>query len=60
MDDETVGRYVDTVAQAVALPILPAHRQGVMDNVRMILAQSEALMALQLGDDEEMGPMFRP
>ncbi len=60
MDQEAVGLYIDAVSQAIDLPIPAEYRQGVIDNMTLILRQAEGLMALQLESTEEAAPVFHP
>ena len=53
-------RLVDSVAAAMALPIVPEHRPGVVANLAVIAALAHFVMDFPLPDDTEPAPTFRP
>lgn len=59
MTDIEAGAFIDAVAPMVDLSILPEHRPGVANNLRMIFGQAGPLMALHLDDSDEIAPVFR-
>jgi hypothetical protein len=59
MLDDRIEAYVDAVSDCLRLPLRAEHRPGVIANLRMILAQSEALVATPLHDAEEVAAVFR-
>jgi hypothetical protein len=57
MTDENL---VTILAAAIALPLDPAHREGVALNLGRLLAQADIVMSLALPPDTEPAPIFRP
>jgi len=51
---------VTTLAAAIALPLDPAHREGVALNFGRLLAQAEIVMGVALPPETEPAPIFRP
>jgi hypothetical protein len=52
--------YVDEAAALLGLPLAPAHRQGVIENMARLAAMAELVMEFNLPEDTELGPVFRP
>jgi hypothetical protein len=52
--------YVDAAAALIALPIDPAHRPGVVLNMRRIAEMAALVMAFPLPDETEAAPVFHP
>jgi hypothetical protein len=57
MDMET---YVDTMAQAIGLPLSPDHRPGVLMYMRLVAAMAPRVMDFSLGPVDEPATVFRP
>jgi len=51
---------VTILAAAIALPLDPAHREGVALNFGRLLAQAEIVMGVALPPETEPAPIFRP
>jgi hypothetical protein len=53
------GAYVDGAAAAVALPIAPEHRAGVILNLERLAAMAQLVMAFPLAEETAPEPNFR-
>lgn len=53
-------RYVDEASAMIGLPIDPAHKPGVVDNIATLHRMARLVMDFPLADDAEAGPVFRP
>jgi hypothetical protein len=51
---------VDRAAKLIGLPILPAHRAGVIQAMGVIAAAATLVMDFPLPDDVEAAPVFEP
>ena len=56
-DPET---FIDAAAQLLELPLDPAHRPGVVLNLRRLADLAELVMSFPLPDDAEPAPIFTP
>jgi hypothetical protein len=54
------ARYMDAAAAALALPIAPEHRPGVVANLERLAAMAALVMEFPLPDETEAAPVFRP
>jgi hypothetical protein len=54
------ARYLDGAAAALALPIAPEHRPGVLANLERLAALAALVMEFPLRDETEAAPVFRP
>ncbi len=54
------GAYVDAAAELVGLPLDPAHRPGVVENLERIAQMAALVMAFPLPDDTEPAPVYQP
>lgn len=52
--------YIDWVAAALALPIAAEDRPAVVENLRLLIAQSQIFMALDLDAETESALTFTP
>ncbi len=50
--------YVDAAAALIGLPLDPAHRPGVILNMRRIAEMAALVMSFPLPDDVEPAPVF--
>jgi hypothetical protein len=57
---EDLGVHVDRAAKQIGLPILPAHRAGVIQAMGIIAAAATLVMDFPLPDDVEAAPVFEP
>lgn len=55
-----IGAYVDAAATAIALPIAPEHRPGVIQFMGVILSAATLVMEFPLPDEVEAAPVFEP
>ena len=55
-----IAKWVDEAAQAIGLPIAPQYRANVILNVERSLAIAAPLLALELDDDLNPAPVYRP
>ena len=55
-----VSAYVAAAPEIIGLRIPPEHRDSVVANLRLIMAQSAPLLALELDPIQESAPVFRP
>ncbi len=60
MSDEEIDRLVTGLAMAMALPLDPAHREGVCTNFRRFLDQADIVMSIAIPPETEPAPIFRP
>ena len=60
MERETIERYVDAAAEALALPLLPEHRPGVLANFELAAGLAELVMTQPLRHDQDPAPVFVP
>jgi hypothetical protein len=56
---DAIAALVDASAQALALPIEPAWREGVRFNLQLILTHAARVAEFPLPDDSEPAPVFR-
>jgi hypothetical protein len=54
------GNYADRSAAAVGLPLDPAHRLGVVQNLQRAAALATPLLEFLLPTDAELAPIFTP
>ncbi len=54
-----LDNYAEATTAALGVPIPPEYRDGVINNLETIFAQSTRLMSLKLGPLEEAAPVFR-
>lgn len=59
MKRHELQNYADTMAAILGLRIPAEYREGVINNLETIFAQSARLMSLQLGPLDEAAPVFR-
>jgi hypothetical protein len=59
MTRQELQDYADATAAALGVPIPPEYREGVINNLETIFAQSARLMSLTLGPLDEAAPVFR-
>lgn len=52
--------YVDRAAAAINLPIDPAHRPGVVQNLERAATLASLLLEFELPSDSEIAPVFTP
>ncbi len=52
--------YVDAMAAALALPLLPEHRPGVLASFAFAASLADLVMAQPLRIDDEAAPVFTP
>lgn len=57
---EDLAAHVDRAAKLIGLPILPAHRPGVIQTMGVIAAAATLVMDFPLPDDVEAAPVFEP
>ena len=50
--------FVDQMSAALGLPIDPAHRPGVVDNIAVLARVADFVMSFPLPDHLEAGPTF--
>ncbi len=55
-----IAKWVDEAALAIGLPIAPQYRANVILNVERSLAIAAPLLALDLDDDLNPAPVYRP
>jgi Protein of unknown function (DUF4089) len=60
MHPERIEAYVDAAAAALALPLDPAHRPGVLRYFALAAELAELVMAAPLGPLDEPAPVFAP
>jgi hypothetical protein len=59
MTRQALEAYADASAVALAVPIPSEYRNGVINNLETIFAQSVRLMSLSLEPQDEAAPIFR-
>ncbi len=59
-DADAIARCVDAAAAAIALPLDPAHRPGVLRYYALAAGMAQVVLAVPLGRDDESGEVFRP
>ena len=59
MTQQALQNYADATAAALGVPIPAEYRDGVLQNLETIFAQSARLMSLALGPQDEAAPVFR-
>jgi len=59
-DRADVARHADETAAALGLPLAADHRDGVLDNLAILLTASRLFMEFPLPDEIEPAPVFRP
>ena len=52
--------FLDAAADALALPIAPGHRAGVLLNLERIAAMARLVAEFPLADEIEQAPVYRP
>jgi hypothetical protein len=57
---EDIEAYVDAAAKLVGLPLDPAHRPGVVQNLGRIAQMAALVMAFPLPEETEPAPVFEP
>ena len=60
MTSDQVESYVDAAAAALALPIAPAHRPGVIENFSRLALLAAAVNEFPLGIEDEPAPVWKP
>jgi hypothetical protein len=60
MERERIEAYVDAAAAALALPLHPEHRPGVLRYFAFAAELAELVMAAPLGPLDEPAPVFAP
>ena len=60
MDRERLEAFVDAMAAAMALPLLPEHRPGVLRYFDLAASLAELVMAHPLGVADEPAAAFAP
>jgi len=53
-------RYARAAAAAIGVAIPAGHDAAVAENLRRIAVLAAPMLALELGDEEEIAPMWRP
>ena len=59
-DPRALGELVDALAPLIGLPIDPAHRAGVAENLARLLKVALLVTEFPLDDGIEAAPIFRP
>jgi hypothetical protein len=59
-DTQAVAAYVDALSAALGIPIDPAFRAAVVDQVRDLLGVAGVLMEFDLPPTLEASPVFEP
>ncbi|MCW2362747.1 MULTISPECIES: DUF4089 domain-containing protein [Sphingobium] len=59
-DRDGVAIYVAAAPEIIGLPVPAEYREGVINNLHLILVQSAPLLALELDPALEAAPVFRP
>lgn len=60
MEHKQLEAYVDAMAAALALPLLPEHRPGVLTYFALAASFAELVNAQPLRIDDEAAPVFTP
>jgi hypothetical protein len=60
LEPGAIAAYVDRTAAMVGLPIAPAHRADVIEQLGRLLALAALFMEFDLPEGIEPGPVFRP
>ena len=60
MDRARIEACVDAMAAALALPLMPEHRPGVLMYFGLAAGLAETVMAQPLGMEDEPAPVFTP
>ena len=60
MQREQLEAYVDAMAAALALPLAPEHRPGVLRYFELAAGLAELVMAQPLRPDDEPAAVFTP
>ncbi|HEY2188164.1 MAG TPA: AtzG-like protein [Caldimonas sp.] len=60
MDAKRIEAYVDAAAAALALPLVAAHRPGVLRYFGLAAELAELVMAAPLGPFDDPAPVFVP
>jgi len=60
MNDKEIAAYVEAAAAALALPIAPEHRPGVLHYFALAASLAELVNAHALGTADEPAPAFIP
>ena len=55
-----IERYIDAAAAALAVPLLPEHRPGVLANFELAAGLAELVMTQPLRHDQDPAPVFVP
>jgi len=60
MTPDQVEQYVDAAAAALALPIAPEHRPGVIENFSRLAMLAAVVNEFPLGAEDEPAPVWKP
>ena len=60
MTPEEIQKYVDAASAALALPIAPAHRPGVLHYFALAASMADLVNAQVLTPEDESAPVFLP
>ena len=60
MDRRRIQAYIDAVAGALALPIAPEHREGVVHYFELAAQMAAVVDAVPLGVADDPAPAFKP
>lgn len=60
MQREEIEAYVDAAAAALALPLAPEHRPGVLMYFELAAGFAALVMAQALHNEDEPAPVFTP
>ena len=60
MTREEIETYVKAASVALALPVAPAHLQGVILNFERLAGIAAAVNEFPLGPEDEPGPRWEP
>jgi len=60
MTPEEIQKYVDAASAALALPIAPAHRPGVLHYFALAASMADLVNAQVLTAEDEPAPAFLP
>jgi len=59
MDRERIEAYVDAAAAALELPLVPAHRPGVLAYFALAAELAQSVAGAPLAASDEAAPVFR-
>ena len=60
MTPQQIEQYVDAASAALALPISPAHRPGVIENFSRLAQLAALVNEFPLGAEDEPAPVWKP